>query len=55
MEEATKTKKSEETRKLKVLYYSSIGKKQKLKDLKKHCNYEEKKLYLLIDNNTENV
>ncbi|CAD8098963.1 unnamed protein product [Paramecium sonneborni] len=45
MEESTKTKKSEETRKL----------KQKLKDLKKHCNYEEKKLYLLIDNNTENV
>ncbi|CAD8183315.1 unnamed protein product [Paramecium pentaurelia] len=45
MEESTKTKKSEETRKL----------KQKLKDLKKHCNYEERKLYLLIDNNTENV
>ncbi|CAD8098351.1 unnamed protein product [Paramecium sonneborni] len=45
IEETTKTKKSEETRKL----------KQKLKDLKKHCNYEEKKLYLLIDNNTENI
>lgn len=27
--------------------------KQKLKDLKKHCNYDEKKLYLLIENNSE--
>jgi hypothetical protein len=28
--------------------------KQKLKDLKKNCNYDEKKLYLLIENNSEN-